>query len=278
MPQFCKICLNFVSEKNTLASACECLPKYCRGCIKELLIRGTRYEDEMPAKCPTCWKQIPRDTARKILTASEVSMHEAHPLYSRSPSRQDANRGCMQMFAFENKLDEWATCDRLYCPIPACSTFIAPRFYLRAVPPAPRSMDRHLASWTSKDSVYDPENHLPTVCCPGCFLSVCTNCRQESHRMDLDQNQRCTRSHEPTVDPLTLAGQKALDTRTCPRCRRVVRLETGTCKTIFCKCGIGFCYGCSKAVDDCEFATEDCRGGPVRRDGDSDDSASEWSE
>ncbi len=136
-----------------------------------------------------------------------------------------------QIEHFKAKLEEWSTPNRLYCPIPTCSTFIHPRLYVEKVVSQPEWTVQR--SWpieqesvtpspdksTSREKVVEPaKTRKPNVSCPTCGFSVCTKCRALTHVGEC-----------PTSDlDAELEQQlKKWKIKRCPKCRTGVRKVYG---------------------------------------------------
>jgi hypothetical protein len=90
-----------------------CGHAYCIDCLKQLFMTSMQDETLMPPRC--CRQEISIDLAR--LTPKETE-------------------------AFNGKLLEYSTKDRLYCSRPTCSAFIPPQLILNNVGTCPRYVNK----------------------------------------------------------------------------------------------------------------------------------------
>lgn len=185
-------------------------------------MNACRDESRMPPKCCSI---IPLSTASKLLNNSQIELYKA-------------------------KYEEWATPDRIYCPIPTCSTFIPQRLYVKiqVCPPAPH----HDPSMADAFRVPSMQNNSakkdvePHVACPTCGVSVCTKCRLLSH---IDE---CPASD---LEPGLEEQLRKWKIKRCPKCRAGVRKMYG-CSHIECRCGAHFCWECLLPINQCGVSVQ----------------------
>src|SRR6266542_6521693 len=127
----------------------------------------------------------------------------------------------MYIELYKAKYEEWSTPERLYCPVPSCSAFIPPRLYIEpsrtSQTPSP---ERHGAPTQSLGASVQralgmkPLPTKPSVSCPTCSTSVCTQCRSPTHAGE------CPKSD---LDPLLEEQLKKWKVKRCPKCRGGIR-------------------------------------------------------
>jgi hypothetical protein len=165
---------------------------------------------------------------------------------------------------FKAKHEEWNTPNRLYCPVPACSTFISPRL-INTVSKADvragreRQQKEYNANTNTtlilitgtKPQVVEPSKpvtlkpspkELVVVECPTCSTPVCVACKQFAH-----PPLPCSDSD---ISPELSALLKKWKVKRCPKCRAAVRRMYG-CPHIRCRCGGQWCWFCLGPIDEC---------------------------
>jgi hypothetical protein len=101
----CVVCMeNYPVRKVTQLKCKHC---FCAECLKEMFLRATKDETEMPPKC--CSIQIP---AKSVYNPSKKIFIFRHP----------------ELEKYNQKKLEYATADRVYCCNKNCGMFIAPKF------------------------------------------------------------------------------------------------------------------------------------------------------
>jgi hypothetical protein len=75
-----------------------------------------------------------------------------------------------------------------------------------------------------------------TGSCPTCRTKTCTKCKQPDHRGICAENNEL----------VELAKKE--NWKGCPKCRRLIEKQPGTCNQVLCVCGIAFCYLCGKQM------------------------------
>lgn len=149
---FC--CEEIQGEPVRPCKSCMC---YCCGnCVRQIFLMACRDESQMP---PRCCVPIPLATARKHLSEEEVNL-------------------------YKDKYEEWSTPNRVYCPVPTCSTFLPERIFNA-------EFNRLRSSATFRMHVEDfgpgpsvPMSQLGAVYpvqCPRCAAQICSLCKQLYH-------------------------------------------------------------------------------------------------
>lgn len=135
-----------------------------------------------------------------------------------------------QIELYEAKFEEWSTPNRLYCPVPTCSTFIPPKLYSSRIS-TPTNGELNSSNFT-----FSPQTSqlMEQVACTMCHDSVCTKCRSLMHDGDCPESD---------MEPELEACLKELKIKRCPKCRSGVRRTLG-CARIECRCGTRFCFHC----------------------------------
>ncbi|KAF8864949.1 hypothetical protein BDZ45DRAFT_469346 [Acephala macrosclerotiorum] len=189
------------SDEDLIPHRCPKCPThiYCGGCLKDWFLDACRNESKMP---PKCCHVIPISAAANLLTTEQIELYKA-------------------------KFEEWSTPDRLYCPVPTCSTFISPRLYVKPAVMVKKTEER--------------------VSCPKCRTSVCTKCRNLAHISDCP---------ETDLDPVLEEQLKRWKIKRCPKCRTGVRRMYG-CAHIECRCGAHFCWDCLAPISECDGSCEE---------------------
>lgn len=197
-------------------------------CLKEWFVDACKNESKMPPKC-YC-SAIPVSAVTKVLSSTQIKLYKA-------------------------KFEEYSTPDRLYCPVPTCSTFIPPRLFRR--PKATEEVMNfqlpviaHLdgqnetpqdPSFVMNMSLQSPAATKPLVSCPTCEVSICTKCRALEHVGE------CSGDLDPAFEELL----KKWRIKRCPKCRTGVRKVYG-CSHVECRCGAHFCWACLKPYNKCD--------------------------
>ena len=91
----CQICFDTFPATSTVSAPCAHI--YCQSCMKEVFLNACVDEMLFPPRC--CKKEIPLDTAEKVLSGEEL-------------------------LEFRSKSSEYSSKDRTYCCKPTCSEFI----------------------------------------------------------------------------------------------------------------------------------------------------------
>ena len=175
-----KVCIDWLTSRTT-CTACSsrfCVPftikarcghDYCRECIVDLFKSAMTDETLMPPRC--CRTEIPLPTVERLLGDDVVVQ-------------------------FNEKMREFGTKNRLYCPIATCSAFIG-----------------------EASSV---EGNL--VNCPKCGIDVCAYCKTVSHSI----SERCSDDDDPT-SKLVLELGESEGWQRCGGCCRLIELDHGWC-------------------------------------------------
>jgi hypothetical protein len=189
--------------------------------LKDWFIEACKNESRMPPKC-SC-SAIPLSSVSNLLNNAEIELYKA-------------------------KYEEWATPNRLYCPVPTCSTFIPQRIYVkvRQGPGAssnnPRGADTlPVGSMLTIKNDNPKKDIRPHAACPTCGVSICTKCKSLSHI------EECS---ETDLDPVLEEQLKKWKIKRCPKCRAGVRRMYG-CSHIECRCGAHFCWECMLPINQC---------------------------
>jgi len=146
-----------------------CGHDYCQGCIADLFKSAMTDETLMPPRC--CGTEIPIPMVERLL-GSDVIVQ------------------------FKEKMGEFSTKNRLYCPIATCSAFIGE------------------ASSIEGDLVN----------CPKCGAEVCAYCKTVSHSI----SERCSDDNDSAFKLVLELGESE-GWRRCGGCRRLVELDYGWC-------------------------------------------------
>jgi hypothetical protein len=191
---------------------------FCADCLKNWFLDACNNESKMPPKCCSI---IPLSTVANLLDSSQVDLYKA-------------------------KYEEWSTPDRIYCPVPTCSTFIPQRLYIkiRQNPYSPCNIPGITSTFNQSQYMQNeaPKKDVkPHVACPTCGVSVCTKCRSFSHIGN------CPGSD---IDPVLEEQLKKWKIKRCPKCRTGVRRMYG-CSHIECRCGAHFCWECLLPIGQC---------------------------
>lgn len=86
-----------------------------------------------------------------------------------------------------------------------------------------------------------------SVTCPKCRANLCTTCRGPTHPTN---GKECT-NKRVDFDPQLEAKLKKWGIKRCPKCNAGVRLMYG-CPHVRCRCNYSFCFGCLRAIEECE--------------------------
>ena len=123
---------------------------------------------------------------------------------------------------YRKAFEEWIATDRVYCPVPKCSTFIPDRL-------------RKSSQLNTNPGSFR---------CPQCSSIICDDCRQIAH-----QGQACDRSQEQYEEDLL----KKFKMKRCPKCRAAVKRMFG-CSHMECRCGAHWCWVCQNSITECNGA------------------------
>ncbi|EPE34516.1 RING/U-box [Glarea lozoyensis ATCC 20868] len=158
---------------------------------------------------------------------------------------------------YKAKFEEWNTPNRLYCPIPSCSTFISTRLYEEKPEPIVTNIagDHSGVELSETFAAFEEPVKLEPkfrsqVACPTCHISVCTQCREQAHVGECSGNDI-----QPDLEHLL----QRWNIKRCPKCRTGIRKVYG-CSHVECRCGAHFCYGCLQSIilcGGCENEDED---------------------
>ncbi|EQL37319.1 hypothetical protein RJZ56_005576 [Blastomyces dermatitidis] len=246
----CSVCYHPVSE-TALSSPCKsCTTRTCTVCIRKMFISACSDESCMP---PRCCGPLNIGAAVSVLTPDELEM-------------------------FKSKHEEWATANRVYCPVPICSAFIPYRLFPPdyrptstfpkpkakrdvPVPPGPTQLQTPPPTPPTSTSLPPPEP--ASIPCPGCSIEICCKCKQLAH-----QGALCPEG-AGELDPELAALLKKWKIRRCPKCRGAVRLMYG-CSHMACRCGDQWCWHCRQPIEVCQ--AYGCPGESSDEEGDSYDS------
>lgn len=146
----------------------------------------------------------------------------------------------VQIDLYKAKYEEWATTDRIYCPVPTCSAFIPQRLYVD-VRHRPGASPNDLPPITTLIAAQPKKEMKPHVACPTCNVTVCTKCKSLSHL------EECP---ESDLDPKLEEQLKKWKIKRCPKCRAGVRKMYG-CSHVECRCGAHFCWECMLPISQC---------------------------
>lgn len=228
----CGICFEKIPEllQATVSRPCSYHNSpVCNDCLRTLFLNACKDETRMPAAC--CDKSIPIRYGRRVLSAEEMALYQA-------------------------KYEEWSTANRLYCPVPTCSAFIAPRLF-----PNGGKLLQHESGLVGggeggggKQAVIPagvqtppptpPDEASTTVACPQCSVRVCISCKQLSHPGD-----PCPEVSD--IPPELEALLKTWGIKRCPRCHAAVRRMYG-CRHMRCRCGAQWCWWCTGPIKICQ--------------------------
>jgi hypothetical protein len=168
---------------------------------------------------PKCCSIIPLSAVVNLLNSSQIEIYKA-------------------------KYEEWATLDRIYCPVPTCSTFIPQRLYIKIQ--QGRSTPHNVPNSTFDQAQHtEPKKHIKQrIACPACGVSVCTKCRSYSHIGNCPESD---------IDPVLEEQLKKWKIKRCPKCRAGVRKMFG-CSHVECRCGAHFCFECLLPIGQCQVS------------------------
>ncbi|OJD19428.1 hypothetical protein AJ78_00602 [Emergomyces pasteurianus Ep9510] len=230
----CFVCVELFTDKKLLHSACKTCPNFiCNDCLRRMFISACRDESQMP---PRCCGPLNVGAAVSVLSAEELQL-------------------------FKNKHEEWATANRVYCPIPTCSAFIPyrlfpfeyrptytklPKLKMQEVLSAPLPPTQPLtppptAPISASLSPPEPES----IPCPGCSIEICCACKQVAHK-----GASCPEG-AGELDPELAALLEKWKIKRCPKCRGAVRLMFG-CNHVACRCGDQWCWLCMQPIEVCQ--------------------------
>lgn len=163
----CTVCRGEFRLRFTIKTPCG--HDYCDDCIVGPFKSAMTDETMMPPCC--CKTEIPLRFVKRLL---------GHDIF----------------LEFEEKMREFGTKNRLYCPIATCSAFIGEASSTKGV----------------------------GVNCPKCMTDVCAYCKTTSHPI----LEECSDDRDPT-SRLVLELAERESWRRCGRCRRLVELNHGWC-------------------------------------------------
>jgi len=190
----CAVCLTKTGAGGFARHACG--HAYCLDpCLARSFTTATRQTDLLPLRC--CGQPI------------DVRLVEMVGL---STSAIDAFRAAHEEATAANKM---------YCPVPTCSTFLNVGHLLSTLPPKADARD------------------FP---CRGCKTRLCLRCKDEAHgetTCAAAASARAAASEDEAVRSLAAAA----GWRTCTGCGSLVELLFG-CNHMTCRCGAAFCYAC----------------------------------
>lgn len=238
----CGLCMDEFEGAETIAAqfpyqcnGCSQKP-FCLKCIKDWFLDACRNESKMPPKCCVA---IPLAAIAEHLSAVEVPFLS---IWLYLMLTHD-----LQIELYKVKYEEWNTSDRIYCPIPSCSTFIPPRLYIQPpVTSAPLLPNNNktailLNEESANENTPSGTTMRPSVGCPICHTLVCTACHTSSHI------GACPLSDlEPGMEQIL----SKFKIKRCPKCRAGIRKMFG-CSHVNCLCGAHFCWGCLDPIDIC---------------------------
>lgn len=162
-----------------------CGHPYGNNCIQELFRKASRDESLFPPSC--CQRPVPLDDVRECFDNAFIT-------------------------AYEKKIVEFGTKNRLYCFQPTCSAFIG-------------------------SSTEEPSS----LACQECSKHTCGACKREAH-----VGQKCGHLES---DEVVLALGKEKGWQRCPSCSHLVEHVDG-CLYMVCACKAAFCYVCGKLWKD----------------------------
>jgi hypothetical protein len=191
-----------------------CNVPYCRKCLLDMFVGATKDLSRMP---PMCCNQIPLYLAQPFLSETQAANYRA-------------------------RHEEWSTPKPFYCPVPRCSAFISKRL-LKVARDVPASSEKRA------DSVVGTPTS-PSIQCPACSTSICTNCRDLAHT-----GSGC-KQLDFGVDDATADLLKRWGYKRCPKCGQGVRKMHG-CSHIACLCGAHWCWHCQGPINECYDCYDD---------------------
>lgn len=213
----CTIC--FCRKKKIWRPCRECNSPSCEGCLREYLIRASKDESLMPVRCCGPYNI---GLAKFLLTTEEFELYRA-------------------------KYEEWATVNRVYCPVPTCSAFIPPRFFPRNIKDLlPKSKKEKMQEKKALPEKPNFEKVEPSyVHCPKCTVQICCSCKQLHH-----PGSQCPETVDG-LDPELARLFRLWGIKRCYKCRAAVRKMMG-CNLIACRCGAHWCFNCTRPKDVCD--------------------------
>lgn len=230
--QLCAICISY--KKKTWRPCKRCNSSYCGGCLREFLIRASKDESLMP---PRCCGPYNIGLARFFLTKAEFELYRA-------------------------KYEEWATVNRVYCPVPTCSVLIPPRLFPTKVENLLPKSKKQKGKEGAPSEKQDPLQVEPSyINCPKCTAQICCSCKQLHH-----PGSPCPETVDG-LDPELAKLFRRWGVKRCYKCHTAVRKMIG-CNHISCRCGAQWCFGCTRPKDVCD---EDPCGDDEENDDDNDD-------
>lgn len=140
---------------------------------------------------------------------------------------------------YRAKFEEWLEKDKLYCPVPRCSTFIPSR--LRNPATSSRTPSNQVPGLTPNQQSKSALKEVSITTCPACQLAICTTCKQKDHRPS-----PCDFSEEDEERAML----RSFGYKRCPHCKRAVRRMLG-CQHLQCVCGEHWCWDCGKRNEEC---------------------------
>lgn len=246
----CNICGE--STKGLAVHPCNaCHDPYCISCLKSMFLKACKDESLMPARCCQIFQL---SIVLPYLSQQEADLYRA-------------------------KFEEWNSSDRVYCPVPTCSTFIPSRLIPTAVSPTPPQstknnfegnaealenerqtpnqtvifgtgirMEIHTPPQTPPTTDRIPitspiSQSPPTMSCPRCAAQICVSCKQLGHP------QESCRADD--LEPELAALLKRWKIQRCPKCRTGVKRMYG-CSNIRCRCGAQWCWRCLAPICTCD--------------------------
>ena len=182
----CVVCKDFIDKSEQVLQT-PCGHHYCGDCINNLANACISDELLYPPKC--CKRPIPNDVIMPFLGDTLRSV-------------------------FHSKSREFAVpvTNRIYCPTPDCTTFIA-----------------------------SSETVSGDVICYRCQSCVCSMCKQIAHKGDCP--------NDPGILQVR-ALARVYRWQTCPTCSAIIERYEG-CNHMTCRCNSGFCYACGRRLGLC---------------------------
>ena len=155
------------------------------------------------------------------MASLSAKMCPAHRNASKHDLGSTLARARNELEPYKAKLEEWMTPEKLYCPVPTCSTFIPPRLCKKPARKGFVQVEQQIVDArnpeTTESQAQPLTNAKANVECPKCLVQICTNCRSFTH------DGSCKEDLDPT-----LADQlKKWKIKRCPSCRTGVRKVYG---------------------------------------------------
>jgi len=193
-PVACAVCLTQTTAGSSARHACG--HAYClTPCLARSFTTATRQTDLLPLRC--CGQSI------DIRLVKTVGLSTA------------------AIKAFRAAHEEATAANKMYCPVPTCSTFLNVGHLLSTLPPEADARD------------------FP---CRGCKTRLCLRCKHEAHGDTTCAATAAARA-ATSDDALVRSLAAAAGWRACTGCGALVELLFG-CNHITCRCGVAFCYAC----------------------------------